>query len=295
MLEQSIHTLINRPLFSLPPEALLSEAIAMMDEHHISCVLVCASRQPVGIVTDRDLTHLVSKHTIHSAMTVAEVMAHPVIAIHDSCSYFDVMEYFREHRIRHLVLLNQQDEVSGVVTETDVINTLETIDLLARIPVSGVMSDKAVVSVTPESPLREAIDQMNQLNIGSIVVADQGKPVGILTESDIPHLLTQGVDMDSRVDATIISAVPVISHTLTSYEALQVLRKDLHHHLIVVNDDGDIAGVLSRSDFTKGLVKQHIDELQKTIERQHNDLVFAKLELAAIKQREAEDRYLALL
>lgn len=295
MLEQSIHSLINRPLLRLPPDALLSTAVAMMDQHHVSCILICESHKPMGIVTDRDLTHLISQHALHSAMTVAEVMAHPVVAIHDNCSYFDVMEYFREHRIRHLVLLNPQGEVSGVVTETDVVNTLETIELLARIPVSDVMSEKIVVSVTPESTLREAIDQMNRLNIGSIVVAYQGKPVGILTEGDIPSLLTRGVNLDTRIDAAIFSEVPVISHALTSYEALHMLRKDRHHHLVVVNDDGSMLGVLSRSDFTKGLVKQHIDELQRIIERQQNELVTAKLELAAMKQQEAEDRYLALL
>jgi len=295
MLEQSIHTLINRPLFSLPPEALLSEAVAMMDEHHISCVLVCESNKPTGIVTERDLTRLVAGHTMHDSMTVAEIMMQPVVAIHDNCSYFDVMEYFREHRIRHLVLLNGQDEVSGVVTETDVINTLETIDLLARIPVADVMSDKVVVSIAPETSLREAIDRMSRLKIGSIVVADQGKPVGILTENDIPHLLIRNVNLDARIDSVMTAEPPVISHTMTSYEALQCLRKDAHHHLVVVHDDGSMAGVLSRSDFTKGLVKQHIDDLQQTIEQQQQELVAAKLELVRIKQQEVEDRYQTLL
>jgi len=126
------------------------------------------------------------------------------------------------------------------------------------------------------------------------VVAEHGKPVGILTENDIPHLLTRNIHLNARIDSIMTARPPVISHTMTSYEALQCLRKDTHHHLVVVRDDGSMAGVLSRSDFTKGLVKQHIDDLQNTIERQQDELIAAKLELADIKQQAAENRYLAL-
>ncbi|MDQ6973090.1 MAG: PAS domain S-box protein, partial [Mariprofundaceae bacterium] len=268
---------------------------SMMDQHHISCVLICRENKPLGIVTDRDLTHLIGRNAIHASTTVAEVMAHPVISIHDSSNYFDVMEYFREHRIRHLVLLNQDEEVSGIVTETDIINTLETIELLASIPVSDVMSDKVVVSVMPASTLRKAIDQMNHLNIGSIVVADQCKPVGILTESDIPHLLDQGIDLDSRIDAVIPSRVPAIPNTLTSFDALQVLREERCHHLIVLHDNGEVAGVLSRSDFTKGLIKKHLNNMESMIEQQQRDLYTARLELADMRKQEAEDKYHTLL
>ena len=42
-----------------------------------------------------------------------------------------------------------------------------------------------VKTVTPDSPLVDVIQKMNKFEIGSVVVVQRRRPVGIITERDI--------------------------------------------------------------------------------------------------------------
>ena len=49
-----------------------------------------------------------------------------------------------------------------------------------------------VATVTPTTSLREGVQKMNELGIGSLVVQSHGKPVGMVTERDILRLVENG-------------------------------------------------------------------------------------------------------
>jgi acetoin utilization protein AcuB len=91
-------------------------------------------------------------------------------------------------RIRRLPVVNAEDQVVGVVTR----NMLE--QFLARAPSPGVMKRQhsieqvmasPALTVSPDYPLEEAARLMVVHKIGSLPVIDQGKLIGIITETDI--------------------------------------------------------------------------------------------------------------
>lgn len=102
--------------------------------------------------------------------------------------------------------------------------------------------------IKPTEPLSEAAARMRAEQIGSLVVAVDGRPVGILTERDLVEAATAGVDfgrgsvgeaMTPRPD-TVESATPI-------REALVQLRDRGYRHIPVV-DGPELVGVLSMRD-----------------------------------------------
>jgi CBS domain-containing membrane protein len=126
-------------------------------------------------------------------MKVKDVMQKDVLTLHKG-DFLDVAENIMTlGRIRHLPIVDEKGQLIGVVTQRDLLRasvasvlglskTAER-DWLAAIPVDQVMS-KSAVSVGPESELADAVDLMVRQKYGCLPVVEDGRLVGLLTETD---------------------------------------------------------------------------------------------------------------
>jgi CBS domain-containing protein len=140
-----------------------------------------------------------------------------------------------------------------------------------------------VPSVTPDDEARTAIDLLSKTELGAVAVVDEDrKVVGIVSESDLiladeesdlhlPHYLEimGGIvfigsmkGFEKRLEkafATKVSELmtedPIVAHT---YEAADRVAKKIadhhHNHLPVVDEDGRLAGMVTRADALAAVV-----------------------------------------
>lgn len=96
----------------------------------------------------------------------------------------------REHKIRHLPVL-RGGELIGMLTERDLalISALKDVDP-HKIAVEDAMST-SVYAVSPDAPLDEVVSEMASKKLGSAVVVQNQKVVGILTNVDVCTALSQ--------------------------------------------------------------------------------------------------------
>lgn len=99
-------------------------------------------------------------------------------------------DIMRAHRIRHLPVVRSGGLV-GVVTMTDLhlMETLPGVDP-TQVPVEDAMSDQ-VVTVGPDAPLYEVADEMLRKRVGSVMVLERGRLIGIFTTSDALRALVE--------------------------------------------------------------------------------------------------------
>lgn len=115
--------------------------------------------------------------------TIAERMTKTPHAIGTEQSLQTAHELMRSCHIRHLPVLHG-GKLIGVVSERDLrlVETLHDVDP-ARVRVEEAMSQD-VYAVTPATPLRDVVREMATRKIGSAVVIDGTKVVGIFTTVD---------------------------------------------------------------------------------------------------------------
>jgi CBS domain-containing protein len=143
--------------------------------------------------------------------------------------------------------------------------------------------DADVPSVAPDEEARTAIDLLSKTDKGAIPVVDPDrKVVGIVSESDLiladeqsdlhlPHYLEimGGIvfvgsmkGFEKRLEkafatkvSELMTADPIVAHT---YEAADRVAKKIadhhHNHLPVVDEDGRLAGMVTRADALAALV-----------------------------------------
>ncbi|MCX5747386.1 MAG: CBS domain-containing protein [Proteobacteria bacterium] len=127
-----------------------------------------------------------------------------------------------------------------------------------------------VESAPPRMSVLTAVERMNELKIGALVVIDEqerGRLLGILTERDIlARVVATGRAPDATsIDEVMTRALVVVSAQATVDEAMILMTDHRLRHLPVV--DGDrVCGLISIGDLTSWLVRDQ----QRTIDDLHD-------------------------
>ena len=95
-------------------------ALMLMQEHALHHVPVLdAARKLVGIVAERDLLLAATRH-LQSAIEVADVMHKSVTTASPEMPIAEAATLMVEHRIGGLPVVDRDEHVIGVITETDI-------------------------------------------------------------------------------------------------------------------------------------------------------------------------------
>jgi CBS domain-containing protein len=102
------------------------------------------------------------------------------------------------------------------------------------------------IEVAPEDTLGEVAERMTALNMGAVAVSDFGRLIGILTERDLLKAMAARVhSSDARVREW-MTADPITASLDTELdEAAQVMVDNGFRHLPVLDESGQVAGLVS--------------------------------------------------
>jgi acetoin utilization protein AcuB len=128
-------------------------------------------------------------------LRVTDRMSRPAVTIAVDSTLEAAHDLMRARRIRHLPVVDAGGRLVGIVTDRDLRQALLAPSLRAQarrlaaslegLPVERVMT-RGVVTVRPETELRDAAALMHEQKIGAAPVVDEaGAVVGVLTESDV--------------------------------------------------------------------------------------------------------------
>lgn len=116
---------------------------------------------------------------------------------------------------------------------------------------------RAVLTVDAEDSVRDAAVWMVERGVGSAVVMTEGRPVGIITDRDSIRLIARGEDPDAiTAGKCILKNLRTVTPSLDVLEAARMMREQGFRHLVVVDDEGALAGVFSMRDLVVGLLEE---------------------------------------
>ena len=120
-----------------------------------------------------------------------------------------------------------------------------------------------VVSLGPESSLKEASELMAQQKIGSIVIVDGDKPVGIITERDFAtKIMLKPYSAETKVSEVMSSPVVHVSSDQSVADIIDIMaNKDIRK--VPVIDNGKVLGIVTGTEFLRLFVQASDADLQK--------------------------------
>lgn len=129
---------------------------------------------------------------VRDAMTPDPICGHPGMPV------TEVQALMREHDIRHVPVVDEEEALIGLITQRSLLNALRTEEsdlsqfevsyILARIKVHHVMV-RDVITIDEDVPIEEAARVMADRHIGCLPVMRGGELIGIITDNDLFNIM----------------------------------------------------------------------------------------------------------
>ena len=130
----------------------------------------------------------------NSDVIVEDYMTINMVTINQKQSVLDIAKLMVERRISSVALVDDKNDISGILTERDIVKVVTN-----ALPADGVTASSLmtypVVSISKESPIEDAARTMVQKNLRHLMVEDPSNHsiVGIITVTGLARYLRQNL------------------------------------------------------------------------------------------------------
>ncbi len=276
----TLHDVMTTPVTTVAPETPVSDALAIMEEQKISSLVVARDLVPLGVFTERALIQLRVGGAIDYSWPIHRVMSAPPLTAPVSMDYREAYQLLLNHRIRHLVVVDDEGLLVGIVTGTDFLSHLG-LEYFMEFKNVGQVMMADVLTLPPSAPAFTAMRMMHDRRVSSLVIGEDGFPRGIVTERDLLRLIRDRIPLEKIKLAEVMSSpVHTIFSDISSHRAARVLLEKGVRRLVVINPDGRFVGIITETDLIKGLRTSYTDHLKEVISQQARQLQEARRQMA---------------
>ena len=135
---------------------------------------------------------------MHTMAQIRDIMEKNVITIEHDKTALDAACLISEKDVSFLIIM-KDDKPVGVLSESDFVKRLAADNKKASdVIISEIMSNK-FRWVNPETEIEDAIQKMLNNNIRRLLILDDNKLVGVLTQTDLTEFLRNKLLVDQTV------------------------------------------------------------------------------------------------
>jgi PAS domain S-box-containing protein len=180
--KRTVAECMTTPVQCATPDQTIVEAGRITRSRGIRRLPVTDGGKLVGIITETDLTRaMVGSQTIQKA---GEVMSANVATVPTDATVATAATVMSTRRISCVVVM-EAGQPKGILTERDVIKKVTALELDPKtVPVTEIMT-RDLLSVHPGTSVFCAGRMMDQMRIHRLLVTDDDRLVGIITQTDI--------------------------------------------------------------------------------------------------------------
>jgi CBS domain-containing protein len=114
------------------------------------------------------------------------------------------------------------------------------------------IKDANVVTIGPDQTIRDALRVLAKHNVGALVVVDNKKPVGIISERDIVRLAAKNEEFFSQAVSEVMTKNVIIGVPQDDLKAVAYTMTEKRiRHLPVVDNHNSLIGIVSIGDVVK--------------------------------------------
>lgn len=193
----------------ITPDASIPTVVEKMNTSSVHVLPVIQNEKVIGIIRALDVVNAI-KDAFQGIKCEEIIPNQKLKSLRFDDEIGKLIELMNDDNITHVPIVDKMERITGIVSlsnfmeEFTLWNAFKRLKIhhhigksgkelsrgpgekenMLKIPVEQVMSSE-VVKITPSSSVKKAIQEMHENNVSSVVISQNGKPLGIITAKDI--------------------------------------------------------------------------------------------------------------
>lgn len=264
----SVGDIASRKVVSIDIAKTISDAIEkMIHNEHRDIVVI--DRENYYILTALNIIDINKKNiNLDSSLREIELVKIPVVD--KDTNVLNILEYLEE-KTEYMCVKNQDGTLYGVVTHTDITSNIDPEILMDNYTVDDFLKlTRRIKWIDEDTKTDDALNDMAEDLLDSVVIVRALKPIGILTTKDVIGLIKDRVDLRISVKEYMTSPVDCVNKSISIGKALEFVKRKHYKRLVVVDDSGILAGIITQKELISLtysrwslMMREHQDELKE--------------------------------
>ena len=279
--ELTVADVMSADMLVCTPDTPVAEAARRMSAARCSSIIVRDGDAIHGIWTERDALSEDCTTADGTARPIRDVMKAPVLTLGGGTSIGDAASRFKQHGIRHFLVVDARERPIGVISQSDVVLNHGVEWFMRMQRVSSVLCDPPPM-VAPDAPLSSATALMRQEGRNAVAMEAGAGQFAILTERDVlRQVASAGMDISCLDAATRPMETVTEDHSL--FHARNRMLAGSFRHLGVVDLSGRLTGLIGFGEIMQTIEHGYVEELEVALRERDSAL------------RASEERYRSLV
>jgi len=124
MEEIYVSEVMAKNITACSPDTKIKDVIKILSRNRISSLVITENDEPVGIITERDLVAIMEdmlNDVVCDNLSIDIFMSSPTFTVHSDITLREAIKYSIDKRIRHLPVVNRNNKLIGLLTQTDMV------------------------------------------------------------------------------------------------------------------------------------------------------------------------------
>jgi diguanylate cyclase (GGDEF)-like protein/PAS domain S-box-containing protein len=281
-----ISLIMSRDVITLNPEEPLKSAIEKMNFSNVSCVVIAEGKKPVGILTERDIVQIMDNNIDIDITKLTSVMKSPVIAVSEETEIPKAANLMVTKSLRRLVVVDGEHNITGIITQTDIIRNVSIDSFISFKKVEQIMNRK-IISVSRKDQLSKAVELMVENEISCVLVIEDNKPAGVVTERDITKAIAEN-RVSKNVEEVMTSSVITVHKDVNIYDAKRLMEENNVRRLVIVDSGDNVIGIITQTDIIKNLRADYVELLEKLLKEKSRALIESEIKYRTLVEQSLE-------
>jgi CBS domain-containing protein len=176
----------------------------------------------------------------------------PVVVLSKLSTVHDALFLMQKNNIKRIVII-EKDRPIGIITERDIGKFLESdksTRSLDEIPIDEIMTRNLItVNLDQQDMFSQCAIRMDTFQIGSVIINESEKLVGIITKSDLTRNFATNYQGRYKVKDYLSKNIITCRNKDSLCFGLDMLNKNKISRLVVTDNDGKAMGVITYETF----------------------------------------------
>lgn len=176
-------------------------------------------------------------------MKVKEIMAKDIYHIHVPGNRSHALELMREKKVSGLpVVKSGTKRLVGILTRSDLVENPDEEQI-------ALIMTRDLITASPEDDIKDVVKNMIEKDIRRIPVVENEELVGLVTASDIIKKALWKMDINDPAENYMLQSIPTTWERTPLTVAFEIMRYFNLKILLTLNNDGNLSGILTETDF----------------------------------------------